>query len=159
MYQSSARCFCKGLHVENNLLIYSLHLAQSHSVLVVPRSWSNQILEMFHDNSEAGHQGETETYRSICQWFFWFSMRRDIASYIWACSMCASTKPSNQMADTSMQRRWPYQPSEVLVLDLMGSYSRISQGKTGTWWLRPYSADGWRVSWFQEPQLDGSWQY
>ena len=52
-----------GFLMENNLLMYLSHLTQSHPVLVMSRSCSTQIMEMFqHDDVEAGYPGEIEVY-------------------------------------------------------------------------------------------------
>ena len=45
----------KGFHVDSNLLMYASHLNKSQPVLIVPRSCSTQILELFYDHSEAGY--------------------------------------------------------------------------------------------------------
>ena len=50
----------KDSRVENNFMCL-MHLTQSHPVLVIPKSCSTQILEMFHNNAEAGYPGELET--------------------------------------------------------------------------------------------------
>ena len=63
-YESISRCY-KTFRVENNLLMYLSRLTQPHPVVVVLMSYRTQILEMFHDNAEARHLGEIETYQPI----------------------------------------------------------------------------------------------
>ena len=82
-----------GYHVENNLLMYSPHLTQSHPALVVPKSCSTQILEMFHDDTDRiRHPGEIETYLPVrTSMVLLGSMRQDTANYVRTCSICACT--------------------------------------------------------------------
>ena len=70
----------KGFCVDNNLHMCLLNLTQSHPVLVVPRSFSIHVLEIFHDNVEVGHPREIETSLYVnCSGF---SMRWNIARYV-----------------------------------------------------------------------------
>ena len=115
--------------------MYLSHLTQSHSVLVVPRSCSTQILETFHDNIEAGHPEEIETYQSIHWWLFWVSMSRDIANYVRTCSICVCLKPSNEKAGTSMQ---------ALLAD---SHTSLGKSSHLTWWT--HTLDG-------NPRINGN---
>lgn len=121
----------KNFRLEKGLLMYSSHISNMPSVVVVPRSHSMVILEKFHDSSEAGHPGGEETFQSIRRRFFWINMRKDITTYVQGCYICACTKASNQKADTSRRGRRPHRPWEVIALDLMGPYPRTSKGKTG----------------------------
>lgn len=120
----------KNFRLEQGVLMYSSHISNLASVIVIPKSRANEILGKFHDDKEAGHPGREETYNSIRQRFFWVSMRRDIAKYVRTCSICASTKASNHKADSTMRGRRPHQPWEVIALDIMGPYPRTSKGKT-----------------------------
>lgn len=75
------------------------------------------ILEKFHDDPEADHPGQEETYTSIRQRFFWVHIK----GYVQACTVCAFTKANNKKKKT-----W-----EVVALDLIGPYPRTTRGKTG----------------------------
>lgn len=121
----------KNFRLEDNILMYSSHLPGSSPVIVIPKSQTEPILRKYHDNPEAGHPGQEETYSSIRKRFFWLNMRRDIKTYVQTCSVCACTKATNQKASSSMRGRRPHQPWEVLALDLMGPYPRTARGKTG----------------------------
>ncbi|MGP1959513.1 MAG: hypothetical protein ACTS77_01180, partial [Arsenophonus sp. NC-TX2-MAG3] len=47
------KMYYKGFRVENDLLKYSSHLNHSPLVIVVPKSRGLEIIERFHDDTEA----------------------------------------------------------------------------------------------------------
>lgn len=112
----------KNFRLENGVLMYLSNLSGSSPVVVVPKSQAKMILEKFHEDPEAGHLGQEETYTSIRRRLFWVHMRQHIKGYVQACAVCACTKANNKKASCSMRGRRPYQPWEVVALDLIGPY-------------------------------------
>jgi hypothetical protein len=103
-----------------------------NTLVVVPKSKTQNIIWRYHDHVLAKHPGWKETYRAVRHRFYWKDQKNDVRLYVDSCHMCACTKSLNTRPDDPMRARTPKQSWEVISIDLMGPYPRTSRGKTYT---------------------------
>lgn len=62
-------------------------------------SWYPQsplaLLKEYHDSPLGGHAGELKTYLRLATEWYWVGMRKDISTYIRACTICQKQKALN----------------------------------------------------------------
>lgn len=98
---------------------------------VIPKDQRQEIISRLHDSPTAGHAGVNKTLVRICQKFYWPKMRKDVASYVRRCEICARTKPEQRAprglmgGHTQISRPW-----EVMCTDIIGPLPRSSRGYT-----------------------------
>ena len=62
------------------------------TLLVVPPSLRNEILELCHDIPAAGHQGIDRTIARMKKQFYWYGMSQDVKRYVNTCRTCSTQK-------------------------------------------------------------------
>ena len=88
-------------------------------LLVIPEKFETNILNMYHNNLLAMHQGPYRMFLTMRKQFYFPNMLPKIQKYIEACTLCQRTKPKN-----TKQRPYyghipiEYIPCENLAVDL-----------------------------------------
>lgn len=100
--------------------------------LWVPEGLRNDILKRFHDSVLASHGGIGKTLNLIRRYFFWPKLATNVKTYINNCSICKSTKATNQrlkpeMGNMSVSER----AFQRIYVDLLGPYPRSKKGYIG----------------------------
>ena len=104
-------------------------------LLVVPKEYEKQILEMAHDSRFGGHSGVKKTLSRI-QAVFWFpKMRQKIKGHVKACKQCQLVAPIKKKDRSPLQQpevlsKYPF---EDLTIDLLGS--ELPRSKRGNKFL------------------------
>ena len=62
-----------------------------------------KLLFKFHDSAAGGHNGEFKTYLRIAVHWYWVGMRKRVAQYVRACSVCQTQKASHQQPQGLLQ--------------------------------------------------------
>ena len=65
------------------------------SLIVVPESLTEQVMEIFHKNIMSCHPGVDRTLHQCRHFFYWPKMKLDFTEYIAACTTCQETKQSH----------------------------------------------------------------
>ncbi|KAH0656544.1 hypothetical protein KY285_031426 [Solanum tuberosum] len=52
----------------------------------------NDIMQLWHDNTNEGHSGMENTYRRLATLFYWKNLREDVNEYVRKCSVCQRSK-------------------------------------------------------------------
>lgn len=60
--------------------------------IVVPKDRRKDILHRCHDKPTSGHVGVYKTFGKLLQHYYWPKMRKDVASYVKHCVICAQVK-------------------------------------------------------------------
>jgi hypothetical protein len=74
---------------------YKDYLWFNKGALVLPNhdSLRTECISQYHDPPERGHQGPLKTRKAIERFYWWPTMGRDIAQYIYTCDSCQRMKP------------------------------------------------------------------
>lgn len=80
----------KGYQVEHGVLKF-----KGRVVLPKNSPLISCLLQDYHDSSIGGHSGDLKTYQRLSTSWFWPGMRKQIALYVSACSVCQQSKASN----------------------------------------------------------------
>lgn len=64
--------------------------------IIVPKSYTQDILSMAHKTPLSGHMGINKTCQKILNHFYWPSLRKDIAEFYKSCHACQMVGKPNQ---------------------------------------------------------------
>lgn len=98
-------------------------------LLVVPHSLRNRVLNFTHDDLTSGHLGLARTLHRTKQRFYWPNMHKTTEHYVATCTQCQRHKlPTTAPAGRLQPLHPPASPFEKVGIDLLGPFSRSSQG-------------------------------
>jgi transposase InsO family protein len=106
-----------GLVRENGVLM------TSEAIVYIPddRELQRQLIEQVHDTPTGGHLGQRKTVLKMQARCYWPGMKMMIEDYVRGCTVCASTKTSQQKpAGTLRPLPIPHRPWEVISIDFVG---------------------------------------
>ena len=88
-------------------------------LLVIPKKFEANILNMYHNSLLAMHQGSYRTFFTVCKQFYFPNMLPKIQKYVEVCTLCQRTKVKNTK-QKHYYGRIPtnYIPCENLAVDL-----------------------------------------
>lgn len=97
---------------------------------VVPKGLRQKIKQEHHDPPTCGHLGIYNTLNRISEYYYWPSMKADVARYIARCSICLETKPLQKKPAGLLLSRTPSltKPWQLLSVDVVGPLPRSSSG-------------------------------
>ncbi|OXA54205.1 Retrovirus-related Pol polyprotein from transposon opus [Folsomia candida] len=101
-------------------------------VPVLPISLRGEILNLFHDATEAGHMGVRKTQLAIKRRFFWDGMNKDIHEYVKSCQKCQEYKVERSKSKGLLGNvRQANAVFENIFIDFIGPYpaSRYRRNK------------------------------
>ena len=91
---------------------------------LVPDSWRQQIIAMFHDMS---HPGQRATLDKVVSRYYWPSMRNDVANYIKNCNTCQLIKIHKPITPPLKNKPVPTASFSHLEIDVVGPLP-VSEG-------------------------------
>jgi len=103
-------------------------LSSERVLLVIPTSEIPRIMELAHDHATAAHLGRRKTLSRLTSRFYWPHMRRDVAHYIRACTLCQQYKPSNMKPGGLMQPIIVSEPWHTVGIDVTGPLPKTRRG-------------------------------
>jgi len=99
----------------------------AHQV-VVPASLQEQVLDLEHNETLAGHPGESRMYAAMRRYYYWVGMAADIVSYAGKCDSCARQRVG-PLARRSPLTAFPAtMPFQDIAVDLHGPFARTAAG-------------------------------
>jgi len=120
LFKSGPREFEKSLqdwNYENGLLLYRGKIYISYSMEDTLRQ---QIIQMHHDLSSAGHPGWWKTYKLVSRNYWWPGMTTFVKKYIMGCDMCQWMKNHPQQPfGLLMPNKVPNESWEIISMDLI----------------------------------------
>jgi hypothetical protein len=118
------KCF-----IENDLLWYR-HIddhGNQKNLMFVPKPYRKQLICEAHGAPLTGHGGISKTNHRLMQYYYWFSMTKDIKEHITTCLQCQAFEKSKQpktplgaLPQTSM-------PNQRIHVDLFGPLKTASR--------------------------------
>lgn len=97
--------------------------------IVLPRGQRAELLQRFHDDPTAGHQGTNRTFDRMHRKYYWPKMKQDVSRYIRRCKVCQQTKfDQNKPAGLMGAKRGVNKPWVMISADLLGPFPRSSAG-------------------------------
>ncbi|XP_064462613.1 uncharacterized protein LOC135373319 [Ornithodoros turicata] len=89
--------------------------------LVVPKSLRDDVLELCHSNSWAGHLGSRKTKQRLLQEWYWPGCFKDVENYVRACDTCQRVgKPNERYKAPLTLVPIISEPFQRLVIDVVG---------------------------------------
>ncbi len=96
--------------------------------LVIPRDKRMEILSLPHDSKMAGHAGMSRMKLTLCSWFYWFSMRKDVEKWVTCCRPCSMAKRGPRRKRTPLQQKIKSAPFDHVAFDVIGPLPTKFQG-------------------------------
>ena len=100
-------------------LLFRIHPERETAVLVIPETYADKIITLYHKSLFAGHQGVIKTYLTISDKFFIPNLIHYLRSYIKGCHICQlsmNEKPPIRHLQTRINPN--YVPMARLSMDL-----------------------------------------
>lgn len=98
--------------------------------LVIPKTYSEEVLKLNHDIPVTGHQGIDRTTARIKKKFYWYKMGDTIKSYIRSCNICNEHKKASRKARCPLTQYHAGAPMERVHIDFLGPLPETSSGNT-----------------------------
>ena len=121
---------CKDqLQFQDNVLFYHWdEKIDCKLVLVVPKSFKEEILQLYHDTVTAGHLGEKKTLARVKRSFLWYGMAKNVKVYVSSCRTCSMNKKSVGRPKTGLKLYHAGYLMERVHIDLLGPFTESSRG-------------------------------
>jgi hypothetical protein len=100
-------------HVHDNILY---HLGK----LCIPQGERINIIREAHSSLIVGHFGVGKTMANLQRYRYWPKMNESVSRYVRGCSLCATSKPSNQKLGLYTPLPVPSRPWESISMDFVG---------------------------------------
>ncbi|KAL0153990.1 hypothetical protein M9458_050705, partial [Cirrhinus mrigala] len=99
-------------------------------VVVVPKSYRENVLSVAHDHELSGHLGIKKTYYNLLKHFFWPGIKSTVSQYCRSCHACQVAGKPNQVISPAPLKPIPVmnEPFEKLVIDCVGPLPRTKSG-------------------------------
>ena len=89
--------------------------------LCLPSSLRPLVLKTAHDSPLSGHQVVKKTLNRIQKNFFWYSVHKDVKTFVSACHICQSTPYKGRVKEAPIQEMPKVmKPFEKISIDLIG---------------------------------------
>ena len=126
MLESVKECF-----IEKNILWRRIERNSTrNTVIMVPKSLTNQLTSEVHGKVMYGHEGQFKTKERIMQSYWWPRMDKHINDHLQLCQKCQKTK-KEKSATTSFVSPLPQctMPNQRIYMDLFGPLRTSQSGK------------------------------
>ena len=121
----------KSCYIENKILWRRIERNGSkNTVIMVPKSITNQLISEVHGNIMYGHEGQFKTKERILQSYWWPGMDKHINEHLQQCEKCQRTKKEKR-ATTNFVSPLPQctMPNQRIHMDLFGPLKTSQSGK------------------------------
>ena len=128
--------FCKERSLSNNVeatgLMFQLKMSglSSTRLLSVPKSGRQEILNLAHETSLAGHMRVTITCQKILNYFYLSSLKKDVVGFCKSCHACQMVGKPNQTTSKPPLLPIPAveEPHRRIIVDCVGPLSKTRFG-------------------------------
>ena len=93
---------------------------RDHLELVVPDTWRNEIIKMFHADPGAGHMGVKRTVERIRTRAYWLRMTETVKRFCEKCEQCQKKKNPAKSPKAPMKTYVSGTPNERVQIDILG---------------------------------------
>ena len=114
--------------LKNGVLRMMVPEETDRTLLVVPSSLRNEILELCHDIPAAGHQGIDRTIARMKKQFYWYGMSQDVKRYVSTCRTCSTQKKRSKKGKYPLTLYHAGAPMERIHIDFLGPLSKSING-------------------------------
>ena len=121
----------EGLKLKDSLWYKKDNLIHWKTLLYIPPNpqLREQIIQQNHDHPLAGHPGIRHTLNLLKTWYYWPTIKWDIARYIKGCNKCQRVKTDTSGKKTLLNPNTvPDAPWKIILVDLIGPLPE-SKGK------------------------------
>ncbi len=77
-------------------------------------------LSLLHYSKMARHPGMSRIKLTVCSWFYWTRMRKDIENWVTCCRPCAMAKRGPRQQRAPLQQEINGAPFDYVEFDLIG---------------------------------------
>ena len=112
--------------LSNELLFY--HRYDGRLLLVIPRSLTTRILDMYHSHHMSVHVSRDRLYALLRKQYYWKGMFSDINRWVAACEKCSSVKTNLPSRNGLLQPIITTRPFEMVAADVMGPLTTSPEG-------------------------------
>ena len=101
--------------------------------IYVPEALRNQVISLFHNNSESGHFGAHRTAELVSRDFDWLGLDTTVRKYVTGCTVCHEINvPCHPLYGTTTLLPPPYNPWEGVTMDFITDLLKSTKsGYTG----------------------------
>jgi Integrase zinc binding domain len=96
--------------------------------IVVPTSYQERCIGLFHLPKIAGHPGNTKLYGQLRKLFYWPCMAGDISRYAASCPSCVNKSLRISRKTTRMKLFPPSASMEFAAMDILGPLTITDRG-------------------------------
>ena len=99
-------------------------------LIVVPRAYRPEILNLAHETPMSGHLGVNKTYHKILNHFFWPGLKSDVSQHCKSCHTCQMAgKPNQTIPKASLQPIPAFdEPFSRIIIDCVGPLPKTKSG-------------------------------
>ena len=113
------------LNIEDEKLVF---VKGGKSVVVVPRSLREEVLNLGHTQFAAGHFGMNKSVRRIIDCCWWPGVGKEVEEYVRNCRVCLCTKPENRVKSKLGRRNFPTAPLDLISIDFVVDFPITENG-------------------------------
>jgi hypothetical protein len=93
-----------------------------------------KILEEGHRSGLSIHPGATKMYQDLKKLFWWPSMKKDVAEFVYACLICQKSKVEHQRPSGLLQPMFvPEWKWDSIAMDFVSGLPRTTKGNDSIW--------------------------
>lgn len=96
--------------------------------VLVPKSWTSEIMESLHNGVGAGHLGLTKTIARLRERFYWAGLTRMVHRWIDRCKECQARKQPRRSTRGKLKQYRVGVPMERVALDIMVNFPESPRG-------------------------------
>ena len=97
--------------------------------VTIPENLQLCIIRDQHDVVTSGHLGNAKTTNSVCRYFHWPNMTKDIKDYVRSCLSCQLNKPGNKSYGPHQPLPTPPGRWHTITMDFAGPFVRSGEGQ------------------------------
>lgn len=114
--------------IGNNILRDATILIYERPKLVTHEDDILRILNLHHETPIGGHLGTNRLYRKLRPLYSWPHMKKRIAEYVKACTLCKTNKHYSQVQTKFVQTTTPTKSFDILSIDTVGPFTYTNKG-------------------------------
>ena len=124
----------KGIETSFQMLFNGLIVMGRQIYLPEDKILKDEILREAHESRFATHPGSTKIYRDLQEYYWWPSMKREIAEFVSNCGICQQVKIEHQKHVGELQSlsisEWKW---EDISMDFVAGLPKGKKGNDAIW--------------------------
>ena len=119
------------LHIVEEVLVLHDQDGSPNQRVLIPQSLVTDVIRYVHEGPFSAQDSFQRTYAKVAQQFFWLFIKRDIALYVAACSVCIKFRRCARGPRASLHPIHVGFRNEIVALDCMGGKLSLPTTKRG----------------------------